>query len=82
MADGTDDATGPESARAATTTEGVVTALLPSGLATVTVQGTHQVTAHLGNPVHRNYVRVLVGDRVRVALMPADRTRGRIIGKI
>ena len=62
--------------------EGVVTALLPSQLATVSIEGTHQVTVHLGHPVQRNYVRVLVGDRVRVALMPADKTRGRIVGKL
>lgn len=62
--------------------EGVVVALLPSQLATVELEGRHVVTAHLGDPVHRNYVRVLVGDRVRVALMPADRTRGRIVEKL
>ena len=61
--------------------EGVVTELLPSQLARVELDGRHQVIAHLGEPVHRNYVRVLVGDRVKVALMPADRTRGRIVGK-
>ena len=64
------------------TAEGVVTELLPSQLAKVSIGGTHQVTVHLGNPVQRNYVRVLVGDRVRVALMPADKTRGRIVEKL
>ena len=62
--------------------EGVVTELLPSQLARVSLGGTHQVVVHLGSPVQRNYVRVLVGDRVKVALMPADKTRGRIVGKI
>ena len=62
--------------------EGVVTELLPSQLAKVRLDGTHDVTVHLGNPVHRNYIRVLVGDRVRVALMPADKTRGRIVEKL
>jgi translation initiation factor IF-1 len=62
--------------------EGVVTELLPSQLARVSIDGTHQVTVHLGSPVHRNYVRVLVGDRVKVALMPADKTRGRIVEKL
>ena len=62
--------------------EGVVTELLPSQLARVSIDGTHQVIVHLGNPVHRNYVRVLVGDRVKVQLMPADRTRGRIVEKL
>ena len=62
--------------------EGVVTQLLPSQLAKVSLDGTHQVTVHLGDPVQRNYIRVLVGDRVKVALMPADRTRGRIVEKL
>jgi translation initiation factor IF-1 len=62
--------------------EGTVTALLPSQLARVSLGGKHEVTVHLGSPVHRNYIRVLVGDRVKVALMPADRTRGRIVEKL
>jgi translation initiation factor IF-1 len=62
--------------------EGVIAELLPSQLAKVDLDGRHYVIAHLGDPVHRNYVRVLVGDRVKVALMPADRTRGRIVEKL
>jgi len=62
--------------------EGVVTELLPSQLAKVELDGRHHVVAHLGDTVHRNYIRVLVGDRVRVALMPTDRTRGRIVEKL
>ncbi len=64
------------------TVEGVVTALLPSQLVRIEIEGQHAVIAHLGDPVHRNYLRVLVGDRVRVALMPADRTRGRIVERL
>jgi translation initiation factor IF-1 len=62
--------------------EGVVIELLPSQLARVSLDGTHQVVVHLGSPVQRNYIRVLVGDRVKVALMPADKTRGRIVEKL
>jgi translation initiation factor IF-1 len=62
--------------------EGTVVELLPSQLAKVDLDGRHHVIAHLGDTVHRNYIRVLVGDRVRVALMPADRTRGRIVEKL
>ncbi len=62
--------------------EGVVTELMPSQLAKVSLDGKHQVTVHLGNSVQRNYIRVLVGDRVKVALMPADKTRGRILEKL
>jgi translation initiation factor IF-1 len=64
----------------------VVLELLPSQLVRVELdatQGTpHQVTAHLASPVGRNYVRVIVGDRVRVALMPNDPGRGRVIEKL
>jgi translation initiation factor IF-1 len=62
--------------------EGVVMELLPRQLVRVELEGSHTVTAHLGEPLRRNFVRLLVGDRVRVVLMPADRTRGRIIGKL
>jgi translation initiation factor IF-1 len=62
--------------------EGVVVELLPSQLVKVALDGQHQVIAHLSDPVRRNYIRVLVGDRVRVALMAADRTRGRVVEKL
>jgi translation initiation factor IF-1 len=65
-----------------TIVEGTVIELLPSQLAKVDLDGRHQVVAHLGDPVHRNYIRVLVGDRVKVVLMTADRTRGRIVEKL
>ena len=62
--------------------DGVVLELLPSQLVRVELDGRHQVTAHLASPVGRNYVRVLVGDRVRVALMSNDPSRGRIVEKL
>lgn len=68
------------------TADGVVLELLPSQLVRVELDANqgkrHQVTAHLASPVGRNYVRVIVGDRVRVALMPNDPGRGRIVEKL
>jgi translation initiation factor IF-1 len=60
--------------------EGRVTAQLPSGLYQVEIEGT-RITAHLGSGRDRNFVRVLVGDRVVVELTPRDLTRGRIVRK-
>jgi translation initiation factor IF-1 len=60
--------------------EGVVTAQLPSGLYQVDVEG-RRITAHIGSGLERNFVRVLVGDRVVVELTPRDLTRGRIVRK-
>ena len=63
--------------------EGVVTAQLPSGLYQVEIEGPHRITAHIGSKsaggTERNFVRVLVGDRVVVELTPRDTTRGRIV---
>ena len=64
------------------TITGVVTAQLPSGLYQVEVDGTRRVTAHIGGGVERNFVRLLVGDRVEVELTPRDLTRGRIVRKL
>jgi len=60
--------------------EGVVLAQLPSGLYQVDVEG-RCITAHIGGGQNRNFVRVLVGDRVIVELTPRDLTRGRILRK-
>ena len=62
------------------TVEGVVRAQLPSGLYEVEVDG-HRITAHIGGGLERNFVRVLVGDRVVVELTRRDLTRGRIVRK-
>jgi translation initiation factor IF-1 len=60
--------------------EGIVTAQLPSGLYQVEIDG-RRITAHIGSGTERNFVRVLVGDRVQVELTPRDLTRGRIVRK-
>ena len=65
----------------ARTVSGVVTAQLPSGLYRVEVEGTHRITAHVSGGTGRNFIRLLVGDRVVVELAPRDRTRGRIVKK-
>jgi translation initiation factor IF-1 len=61
--------------------DGVVTAQLPSGLYQVQIEGAHRVTAHPTGSVERNFVRLLVGDRVIVELTARDGTRGRIVKK-
>jgi translation initiation factor IF-1 len=41
-----------------------------------------QIVAHIADRIDRNFVRVLVGDRVRVELSPVDARRGRIVEKL
>jgi translation initiation factor IF-1 len=61
---------------------GQVTEQLPSALYRVKLDGGGLVTAHIADRLGRNFVRLLVGDRVRVELSPADRGRGRIVARI
>jgi len=62
-------------------TVGVVTAVLPSALYRVKLDGGAVVLAHVADRVDRNFVRVFIGDRVRLELS-ADVTRGRIVEKV
>ena len=62
------------------TVTGTVRAQLPSGLYEVDVEGT-RITAHVGGGLEKNFVRLLVGDRVVLELAPRDLTRGRIVRK-
>jgi translation initiation factor IF-1 len=61
---------------------GVIAAQLPSGLYQVELEGARKITAHIGGGIERNFVRILVGDRVEVELTPRDLTRGRIVRKL
>jgi translation initiation factor IF-1 len=61
---------------------GTVLAILPRGLYRVTVEGGHEVTAHVPSGPGRNFVRLVVGDRVTVELAARDTGRGRIVKRI
>ena len=62
---------------------GVVTDVLPSAMYRVKLDdGGYIVQAHIADRIDRNFVRVLVGDRVEVELSGADKSRGRIVRKI
>ena len=62
---------------------GIVTDVLPSALYRVRLdEGTQPIVAHIADRMDRNFIRLLVGDRVRVELSPVDTGRGRIVGKL
>jgi translation initiation factor IF-1 len=55
---------------------------LPHGLYRVGIERQREVIAHVPSGPGRNFIRVLVGDRVRLELSPRDLTRGRIVAKV
>jgi len=58
--------------------EGVVTQCLSNGMFRVKLANGFLVLAHVSGKIRRNYIRILLGDRVAVELSPYDLTRGRI----
>jgi translation initiation factor IF-1 len=76
------DPDGERSAGRGAQIAGVVSEQLPSGLYRVRLDQGSNVTAHIAGRLDRNFIRLLVGDRVRVELSPVDIGRGRIVEKL
>jgi translation initiation factor IF-1 len=62
--------------------EGTVRETLPYGQYRVEIDGPRQITAHAPSGPGKNFIRVLIGDRVRLELSARDVTRGRIVEKL
>ncbi|MGC9399069.1 MAG: translation initiation factor IF-1 [Anaerolineae bacterium] len=58
---------------------GTVTEALKGTKFRVELDNGHEVIAYLSGKMRRYYIRILVGDRVKVELSPYDLNRGRIV---
>jgi len=58
--------------------EGIVVEALPNTQFSVELENGHRVLAYLSGKMRKYYIRILLGDKVRVELTPYDLTRGRI----
>ena len=59
--------------------EGTIIEALPATQFKVELDNGHEVLAYLSGKMRKYYIRILLGDRVRVELSPYDLTRGRIV---
>ncbi len=59
--------------------DGTVVETLPNTTFKVQLDNGHEILAYLSGKMRKHYIRVLLGDRVRVELSPYDLTRGRIV---
>lgn len=59
--------------------EGVVVEALPATQFKVRLETGHEVLAYLSGKMRKYYIRILLGDHVRVEMSPYDLTRGRIV---
>ena len=59
--------------------EGTVVEALPGTQFKLRLETGHEVLAYLSSKMRKYYIRILLGDRVRVEMSPYDLTRGRIV---
>lgn len=59
--------------------EGTVTEALPATQFRVELENGHELLAYLSGKMRRDYIRILLGDRVKVEVSSYDLTRGRIV---
>lgn len=58
--------------------EGEVVEALPNTQFKVRLESGHEVLAYLSGKMRKFYIRILLGDRVKVEMTPYDMNRGRI----
>ena len=62
--------------------EGTVNEVLAGGLFRVELDSKLSVLAHLAGKMRKYRIRIVLGDRVRVAVSPYDPSRGRIVYRV
>ncbi len=58
--------------------EGKVLELLPQASFKILLDNGHEVKAVISGRLRKNRIRILTGDRVKVAISPYDLSRGRV----
>jgi translation initiation factor IF-1 len=59
--------------------DGVVTENLSNGRFRVKLENDMEILGHISGKIRTNYIRIMIGDRVKIEMSPYDLTIGRII---
>ena len=62
--------------------EGTVTTVLPGTMFRVALANQHVVLAHISGKMRKRFIRLTVGDRVRMAMSPYDVDKARIVYRL
>lgn len=62
--------------------EGVVKSVLAGTMFKVELASGHEVLAHISGKMRKRFIRLVVGDRVRMEMSPYDTTKARITFRI
>lgn len=59
--------------------EGTVKAVMKGTTFRVELENGHEILAHISGKMRKNFIRLGVGDRVKMEMSPYDLSKGRII---
>ncbi len=58
--------------------DGTILEALSNAMFRAELENGHVITAHISGKMRMNYIKILVGDKVRVEMSPYDLSKGRI----
>ena len=59
--------------------EGIIKEVLPNGMFRVEIAPGQNILAYVSGKMRKFFIRIVLGDKVTVALSPYDLTKGRIV---
>ena len=62
--------------------EGKVVSVLPGTMFRVEIANGHQVLAHISGKLRKNFIKLTVGDRVKMEMPPQDLEKARIVNRL
>ena len=62
--------------------EGTITAVLAGTMFKVSLAGGHEVLAHISGKMRKRFIRLVVGDKVKMEMSPYDTTKARIVFRV
>ena len=58
--------------------DGTIIEALSNAMFRVELENGHVITAHISGKMRMHYIKILVGDRVKIEMSPYDLSKGRI----
>ena len=62
--------------------EGIITAVLPGTMFRVALANDHLVLAHISGKMRKRFIRLTIGDRVKMQMSPYDTAKARIVYRL
>ena len=62
--------------------EGIITSVLPGTMFRVALANEHLVLAHISGKMRKRFIRLTIGDRVKMEMSPYDIDKARIVYRL